>query len=125
VLGGGDGDSFTYGAGASGAASVAELTFSGADAGVTLQANELYAVQIDPTALPASYWVRDGVMVLNVEAYRMNQFSAGNMGALNGTDQRDFGLAVTVATVPEPASMTLMGLGILAGGILIRRRQKA
>jgi hypothetical protein len=116
------GATFTYTAGASGAQNVAQLTFSGADA-ITLNAGELYAIQIDPMAAQAAFWVRDGVMTVTGQAYRMNQFSNGNMGAINGAI-RDFGLAVTVTPVPEPASMVLLGLGVLAG-ILIRRRQTA
>src|ERR1017187_3750653 len=54
-----------------------------------------------PNPLPIStFWARDGVQTVNGQAYRMNQFSAGNMGAINGAI-RDFGLSVTV---PEPTS---------------------
>jgi len=116
------GDQFTYNGGAAGAQSVAELMFSGADANVTLNAGELYALQLDPTATPDSYWARDGVETVNGQAYRMNQFSSGNMGALNGA-LRDFGLAVTVTPVPEPASMTLLGLGGVLGAFILRRKK--
>jgi hypothetical protein len=116
------GDTFTYNGGASGAQNVARLTFSGADANITLNAGELYALQIDPTAAQTAFWARDGVQTVTGQAYRMNQFSAGNMGALNGAI-RDLGLAVIVTPVPEPASMTLMGLGTLAGLMFIRRRK--
>lgn len=111
---------FTYNAGASGAQNVAQLTFSGA-AAVALNTGELYAFQIDPMTSTASFWARDGVQTVTGQAYRMNQFSAGNMGALNGAI-RDFGMAVTVTPVPEPATMTLMGLGALAGLMFIRRQ---
>lgn len=116
------GDQFTYNGGASGAANVAEVTFSGADANITLNAGELYAVQIDPAATSTAYWVRDGQLAVNGQAYRMNQFSSGNMGAINGSI-RDFGLAVTVAAVPEPGSLALMGFGGLLSLIAIRRRR--
>src|ERR1035437_794586 len=115
------GATFTYTAGASGAQNVAQLTFSGADA-ISLNAGELYAIQIDPTAAQAAYWVRDGVQTVTGQAYRMNQFTSGNMGALNGAI-RDFGLAVTVTPVPEPTSMALLGLGALVGTFVIRRRK--
>jgi len=45
------------------------------------------------------------------------------MGALNGAI-RDFGLAVTVTSVPEPASMALLGMGALVGTFAIRRRKQ-
>lgn len=116
------GDQFTYNGGAAGAQSVAELTFSGVDANITLNAGELYALQIDPTATPDSFWARDGVETVNGQAYRMNQFSSGNMGAINGSI-RDFGLAVTVEPVPEPASMALLALGGVFGTFIVRRRK--
>ena len=113
--------SFTYNGGAGGIQNVAQLTFSGAGA-ITLNAGELYAFQLDPTTSATAYWARDGVQVVTGQAYRMNQFSSGNMGALNGAI-RDLGMAVTVVPAPEPASMTLMGLGTLAGLMFIRRRK--
>lgn len=115
------GDTFTYNGHAAGAQNVAELTFSGADANITLNAGELYALQIDPTAAPTAFWARDGVQTVTGQAYRMNQFSSGNMGALNGA-VRDFGLAVTVQAVPEPTTMAILGGSLLALGLIRRRK---
>lgn len=116
------GAKFTYNGGAAGAQNVAQLAFSGVDANITLQAGELYALQLDPTTSATAFWARDGVQTVNGQAYRMNQFSAGNMGALNGAI-RDFGLAVTLAPVPEPGSIALFGLGGLLSLFAIRRRK--
>ncbi len=116
------GDQFTYHGGNAGAANVAEVVFSGADANITLNAGELYAVQIDPTATPDMFWVRDGQLPVNGQAYRMSQFSTGTMGAINGSI-RDFGLAVTVAPVPDPGSIALVGLGGLLSLFVVRRRK--
>lgn len=125
------GDQFTYG-GCTTTTNVV-LTFGGTDGSITLQANEVYALALDPTAsATGTWWVRGGVPVAgymqgmgwNTDstsyAYAYQNFE-GKSGGTSGI--RNMDTAVTV--VPEPASMTLLGLSVLVGGILIRRRQKA
>jgi len=115
------GDSFTYNAGASGAANVVELTFSGADANITFQPNELYVFELDPTTSAATQWAR-GNLGGPGEMYRMNQFSSGNMGALNGaTRDGSFALTLAPSSIPEPSTLALIGLGAAALGSLRRR----
>jgi hypothetical protein len=115
------GDSFTYSGAAGGAANVVNLSFSGADASFTFAANELYVFQIDPTSASAVQWAR-GNPGGPGEMYRMNQFSAGNMGALNGAT-RDGSFALTLAPTPEPSSLALLGLGVAGLGAMIRRKK--
>jgi hypothetical protein len=134
------GDQFTYTTGAS--SSDLTLTPSTvADAGVYLLANEVYAISVDPTgaagAAANTWWVRGGTA--SVVGYQQGmgwgvdsssyqwayQDFEGKTGGTSGI--RDFDTAVTVGptevVVPEPTSMMLMGLGVLA--ILIRRRHTA
>lgn len=112
---------FTFNGGASGAQSVVELSFADVDA-VSLRANELYAFALEPlTSGTEPTWYRGGsTSFTGGQAFRLNQFSAGQYGAING-GIRDFDMAVTVDPVPEPATLALLGLSSAAMLVLRRR----
>jgi hypothetical protein len=114
------GDSFSY-SGVAAGANVVQLTFTGADASLTLNAGELYAFQIDPTSSAGTVWFRGNLGGPGQE-YRMNQFTASNMGALNGAT-RDASFALTLAPAPEPTTLALAGLGGLASLVALRRNK--
>jgi hypothetical protein len=102
------------------------LTFTGADANVSLIAGDVYILSLDPIAQSdGTWWVRGAIPVaayntgegLNADGVAGMQNFEGKTSSI-----RDFDTAIT-EVVPEPASMVLMGLGVLA--ILIRRRHTA
>jgi hypothetical protein len=116
--------SYTFGGGSGGAQSVVQLTFSGADA-VSLSANEVYAFTMEPTTAGTQpSWYRGGATAFaGGQAFRDGQFAANQYGAING-GIRDFDMAVTLASVPEPGSIAMLGMGTLALAGLIRRFKK-
>jgi hypothetical protein len=120
------GDQFTY----SGAAGQTLYTLT-TDESVNLLANEVYAIALDPTASASgTWWVRGGVPNVSYSigegwnadsssyAYAYLNFEGKAGPYSSGGRNMD-----TAVTVPEPASMTLMGLGTLAGLMFIRRRK--
>lgn len=109
-----------------------EFDLSGASQ-VTLQAGASYAFEIwapSSTVANALFWRRGAEFYANGNIYGANAAGAGyaadvtqlgvSMNNVAG-GTRDGGLALYA--VPEPASMTLMGLGTLAGLMFIRRRK--
>lgn len=116
-------DQFTYTTAAS--AVLETLTFSGADANVTLQTGEVYLLSLDPTAASDStWWLRGAVPVAgynNGEGFNADGV-AGMQNFEGKTSIRNFDTAVEVTTAPEPASLALLGLGGLAGAFMIRRK---
>ncbi|MGD0745574.1 MAG: PEP-CTERM sorting domain-containing protein [Verrucomicrobiota bacterium] len=101
---------------------------------VSLLANEVYAIALDPTASASgTWWVRGGTPSASYSigegwnadsatyAYAYQNFE-GKAGPYSA-GARNFDTAVTVSSVPEPTVMGLMGTGIALGGMLIRRRK--
>lgn len=115
------GDSFTYSGAAGGVANVVQLSFSGADANITFAPNELYVFQIDPTTGTSVQWARGSLGGVG-EMYRMNQFSSGNMGALNGST-RDASFALTAEPAPEPSAFAVLGMGLVGLATMVRRKK--
>jgi len=121
------GDQFTY----YGAAGQTLYTLT-TDESVNLQANELYAIALDPTASASgTWWVRGGTPSPSYSigegwntdsstyAYAYQNFEG--KGGPYSSGGRNFDTAVTL--VPEPASMALLGLGGLMSAFIIRRRR--
>jgi hypothetical protein len=99
-------------------AAIFDFQFSGADA-VNIVAGHQYVFEMNtPSNAGNLIWYR---MANNTFDYPNGQAFRAR-GSLNGNPARDMSLAVTVSSVPEPASLGLVALG--AVGLMARRRAK-
>jgi hypothetical protein len=96
---------------------------------VTLLANEEYALEIwNPSADGAAgiTWYRAGTadpggqMFSSADAVNTARITLAAAGQAGGAPRTG---ALALYQVPEPASMTLLGLGALVGTLVIRRRK--
>lgn len=97
----------------------AELDFhmTGADA-INIVAGEEYVFEISGVSNPSSvYWDRQGA----TGDYPYGQAFIGQ-DPLNGNAARDFAVGMVVTPVPEPASVSALGLASL--GLMARKRNK-
>jgi hypothetical protein len=65
-------------------------------------------------------WV-DPYMFGDVEDWGM--YGADEYLKLGGANERNFSAVITPHAIPEPGTLLLLGMGLLGGGMMIRRRK--